>query len=229
MPDYLYLDIETLPTTNAVEQEEIAASITAPGNITKTESIAAWETEKKPALVAEAIAKTSFNGALGSICCVGFAWNNDKPMSCILSETGEASMFRLALSEIEQARPNNRGVYHQTTIVGHYVADFDLRFMWQRAFVLGVRMPHWFPRDPKPWSKEVHDTMQMWAGTKGTISLDNLCKALGVKGKDGMDGSMVAEAWRNGEYERVGAYCADDVERVRQVHRKMLVAMGDVE
>lgn len=231
----LYLDIETLPTDDEAVKAEIAASIPPPGNISKADTIAAWEAEKKPALVAEAIAKTSFNGAHGRVCCVGWAWNDDEPYSVDLRHGGEKEMLSKFVNELLPSLPSHipmRGsiyIEEAICIVGHYVAEFDLRFLWQRSFVLGVRMPLFFPRDPKPWSKEVHDTMQMWAGAKGSISLDNLCKALGVPGKDGIDGSMVAGMWAEGKHDEVAAYCRDDVERVRAAHKKMLVAYGETE
>ena len=112
-------------------------------------------------------------------------------------------------------------------IVGHFVAGFDLRFLTQRAIVLGVRLPDWWPRDPKPWSNEVFDTMVAWAGAKGTISLDALCFSLGLEGKGDVDGSMVAQMWADGKHDEVSAYCRDDVARVRRVHQKMLAALGE--
>lgn len=222
----LFLDIESIPTNDGVVKADIAVSITPPGNISKAETIAAWEAEKKPALVAEAIAKTSFDGAKGRVCSIAWAWNDEEP-TCTLLMDNEAEFLSRAMSLIEIDRPKFE--YHQTRIIGHYVADFDIRFLWQRAFVLGVRMPVWFPLNPKPWSKEVFDTMAQFAGAKGSISLDNLCKALGVEGKTGVDGSMVAGMWERGEYEAVGEYNVDDVTRVRNVYRKMQIALGERE
>jgi len=223
----LYLDIETLPTVNPDHIADIAASVTPLGNISKADTIAAWEAEKKPALVTEAVAKTSFNGAYGRVCCVGWAWNDASPQSLHLVDN-EGNLLRSVNALIEAQRPKV-DAFHQTQIIGHYVADFDIRFLWQRAFVLGVKMPAWFPRDPKPWSKEVFDTMHAWAGAKGSISLDNLCKALGIEGKTGVDGSMVAGMWADGKHKEVGEYCIEDVERVRNVHRKMQIALGERE
>ena len=225
MPEYLYLDIETIPTTDPDIVAEIAAGVTPPGNISKPETIAAWAVDKKPALVAEAVAKTSFNGAHGSICCVGFAWNDDEPDSYMRNADRDEATVLTALSEhLSATRPS----FEQPVIVGHYVAGFDLRFIWQRAFVLGVKLPAWFPRDPKPWASNVHDTMAMWAGASGSISLDNLCRALGLPGKGNIDGSQVARLWQAGQYDAIAEYCRADVERVRQVHRRMLVAYGEV-
>lgn len=225
MAEYLYLDIETIPTTDAETVAQIAATVTPPGNISKPETIAAWEAEKKPALVAEAVAKTSFNGAHGSIVCLGFAWNDAEPDSYTQDAAGrdEKTILTMLSEYLTATRPS----FEQPVIVGHYVANFDLRFIWQRAFVLGVKLPAWFPRDPKPWAGNVHDTMAMWGGASGSISLDNLCRALGLPGKGNIDGSQVADLWAKGERDTIAAYCRDDVERVRRVHRKMLLAFGE--
>lgn len=222
MPNYLYLDIETIPSTDAQIIAEIESSITPPGNISKAETIAAWEAEKKPALVKEAVAKTALDGARGKVCCIGWAWDDSPTMAKIGSNEPQV------LSEAFEAIASERIGYERPVVVGHFVAGFDIRFLWQRAFVLGVRMPAWFPRDPKPWSPEVHDTMAMWAGAKGSISLDNLCKALGLPGKGNVTGADVAGMWERGEHEAIAAYCEADVERVRQVHRKMLYSMGEI-
>lgn len=227
MPDYLYLDIETIPASDPAIIAEIAASVTAPGSMKKPETIAEWEANQKPAAVADAVAKTSFNGALGKVCSISWAWNDARPGSVDMrpdNRWSEGDMIGTFTDIVLAQRPS----FEVPVIVGHYVADFDLRFIWQRAFVLGVKMPAWWPRDPKPWSREVHDTMAMWAGAKGSISLDSLCKALGVEGKTGIDGSMVAGMWQRGEYDAIAEYCREDVERVRNVHRKMLAAMGEV-
>lgn len=224
MSNFLYLDIETVPTTDPGHIAAIAASITCPGNISKPESIAAWEAEKKPALVKEAVAKTSFNGAYGRIACIGWAWDDGEPQ-CALDgiAQSEAMTLRYAFEKITEQTPK----WAVPTVVGHFVSGFDIRFIWQRAFVLGVRLPHWFPRDPKPWSKDVHDTMAMWCGARDTISLDNLCKALGVPGKDDVTGADVAAMWQRGEFDRISEYCRADIERTRNVHRKMLTAFGE--
>lgn len=219
MSNFLYLDIETIPTTDAHRIAEIAATITCPGNITKPESIAAWEAEKKPKLVEESVAKSSFSGAYGKVCCIGWAWDDGEALSVV---GDEARVLVNAIDRITMSAPQ----YGLTTIVGHYVANFDLRFLMQRAIVLGIPLPAWFPRDPKPWSREVFDTMTAWAGAKDSISLDNLCKVLGIPGKDGVDGSMVAGMWQRGELDAIAEYCRADVERVRNVHRKMQVALG---
>lgn len=223
----LFLDVESLPTNDPALIAEISKDIKPPGNISKQETLDAWDKDKRPALVEEAVAKTSFDGAKGRLCCVGWAWGDGPTNSILLSDSRDEKTFlAAALEQITMSKPKV-DAYYQTRIIGHYVAEFDIRFIWQRAFVLGVKVPVWMPRAPRTWDKEVFDTMAQFAGAKGSISLDNLCKALGVEGKTGIDGSMVSGMWERGEYEDVGSYCEDDITRVRNVYRKMQIAYGE--
>lgn len=221
--NYLYLDIETLPTNDGFVMAEIEDGIKPPANISKAETLDKWDAESKPALVKEAIGKTALSGAWGSICCISFAWGDSEPVGLVRGEAGEGAMLTDAFAKMQAIKPQ----FGLCAIVGHNVANFDIRFIWQRCFVLGVRVPGWFPRDPKPWSREVNDTMTMWSGQRDFISLDKLCRAMGLRGKGNMNGGDVAQAWAEGRFDDIKAYCQGDVERVRAVHRKMLVTLGE--
>lgn len=221
MSNYLYLDIETIPTQRDDVRDKIASGVTPPGNITKAESIAAWEADKKPGAVLEAVAKTSFDGAFGHVCCIGWAINDGTPVSTsVLNEGLETDCLQVFADTISDRFEDDFRT-RVPIIVGHNVTGFDLRFLWQRAIVLGVRLPRWWPKDPKPWGNEVFDTMTAFAGARGSISLDNLCLALGIKGKGSVDGSMVAGMWERGEHGAIAQYCRSDVDLVRQVHKRM--------
>lgn len=219
--NYIYLDIETIPSQSAEYAEEVRANITAPAQYKKPESIAAWIKDNGDEAAAEIIAKTSFDPAHGHICCLGWAMGDGEVFTASIggSIDNEASV----IAEFFDALPT-QGL---NCFVGHYISGFDLRFILCRAIVLGVELPPsiTFPRNPKPWADEMFDTMTAWAGARDRISLDNLCKALGIPGKGDFDGSMVAEAWANSEYAKIAAYCRDDVERVRNVHKRF-VAVG---
>lgn len=222
MAEYLYLDIETIGAPSAELAEEIAASITAPGNYKKPETIAEWERDTKPGLVKEALAKTSLNGVAGKIICIGWTWNDGEARSGL--DTDERALIDGTFHLITESRPEG---FNRPVIVGHNVASFDIRFLWQRAFVLGVKLPAWFPRDPKAWDQNIHDTMQIWGGARDYVSLDTLCKAMGMPGKGNIDGSHIQGMWERGEHEAIAAYCMADVERVRAVHQRMLLAYGE--
>lgn len=117
-------------------------------------------------------------------------------------------------SQIAQAR--------EIPIVVAHHADFDIRFIWQRCIALGVTVPAWWPINASKYrDDQVVDTMTMWAGHGNRISLDALCRALGIAGKQGFDGSMVWDAVRAGKITEVASYCSDDVKRLRSVHRRL--------
>lgn len=220
---YVYLDIETIPAQTDEAKARVAATVKPPAAMKKADTIAAWEKEQKAAAVEEAIAKTSFSGALGHICCIGWAINgDDADAQCIDDPIEEIDLIVAFFDRASRQIGNGFPV-----IVGHNVVGFDIRFIWQRAMVLGIKVPNWFPRDPKPWDQSVFDTMTAWAGARDTISMDNLAAALRLPGKGEIDGSMVAGMFAEGRFEEIADYCRGDIHRTRAIHRKMIRAFGE--
>lgn len=226
--NYLYLDIETIPAQSPEAHAVIAETVKPPAQMKKAETIAAWEANDKAQAVQDAIAKTSLDGTYGHICCIGFAVNHDKPdcryLADAYSPAFEAEVLREFFAKADEVGSGNP---YPVCVVGHNVIGFDLRFIWQRAIILGVRVPRWFPRDPKPWSSEAFDTMLAFAGQRNTIGMDRLCRVLGIEGKTDIDGSMVSSLWEAGRSDDIARYCMDDVERARAIHRRMAVAFGE--
>lgn len=213
----VFLDIETIPSQSPALLDKLRAEVKAPGNLKKADSIDAWLAENRDRAAAEALAKTSFDPAHGHICTIAWAIDGNEPQVVHAFDVEqEASVLHAFFAAID--------THHRKTFVGHYISGFDLRFVLCRAVVLGVPIPACIPRDPKPWDGRVFDTMTAWAGARGSISLDALCEALGVEGKDGFDGSMIADAWAAGEHARIAEYCAADVERVRAVWKRFVAA-----
>ena len=215
----IYLDCETIPNQSPEYRAKVREGIKPPAQFKKQDSIDAWMAENAESATDEAIAKTSFDPAYGHIACIGWAIGEHGALRGVTIERVEDEAVVLGgfFDDIKEAA----GV-HMVRWIGHYISGFDLRFLLNRAIVLGVKLPSSLilPRDIKPWSDQVFDTMTAWAGAKGTISQDNLAKALGLAGKGDFDGSMVAEAWAKGEHAKIAAYCRDDVETVRAIHRK---------
>lgn len=211
----IYLDIETIPCQSAEYRAEVRKNITAPAQYKKAESIAQWIADNGDAATDEVVAKTSFDPARGHICAIGWAIGDGKAQCAsvprVKDEATAIAMFFAALPD----QGLNR-------FIGHYISGFDLRFILCRAIVLGVKLPPSvaFPRNPKPWGDEIFDTMTAWAGPRDKISQDNLCKALGLPCKGDFDGSMVADAWANGEHQKIADYCRRDVETVRAIHHR---------
>lgn len=250
---YLYLDIETIPAQRPDVLEEIRtskqadldaalAAVAPPGNYKKQETIDEWMANEAPkvraklqasfdAEVDDAYRRTGLDGAYGQVCVIGFAVEDDTPQFLTaddLSDTSEATLleaFSCVLTDLIPARE-----YLSTTVVGHNVAAFDLRFLVQRHIVNGVR-PHIIiarAAQAKPWELDrVFDTMIQWggAGAKAGGSLDKLCKALSVPSpKNGIDGSKVWDFVKDGRLAEVADYCARDVAATRAIHRRMTFA-----
>lgn len=221
---YLYIDLESIPAQNKSAHERIASTIKPPAQMKKADTIAAWEKDGKEQAIAEAIDKTSFDGGMGHVCCIGWAINGRAAESFYIQDVSEEeALIERTFEYLSMQTP----IMNATTVVGHYVSGFDIRFLTQRAIVLGVRLPSWWPHEAKPWGNEIFDTMVKWAGTKDKISLDNLCFALGIEGKGDVDGSMIAQMFKDGKHQEIAAYCRSDVEKVRLVHKKMIAALGE--
>lgn len=217
MSEYIYLDIETIPSQDPALLEAFKAEVTPPATYKKQDSIDAWLAENRETAALDRLAKTSFDPAHGHICTIAWALGDGKVHSAHAVDVAkEALVIAGFFADIDD--------YHSQTFVGHYINGFDLRFILCRAVVLGVKIPRCIPRDPKAWSKNIDDTMTMWAGAKDKISLDNLAKAFGIEGKCDFDGSQVAAAWANGEHEKIAEYCKDDVRIVREIHRRFIAA-----
>ena len=220
----IYLDLETIPVADPAIIAEIEAGVKAPGNLKKAETIEAWERDEKPAAVLEAVRKTGLDGTYGRICCIGFAVD-DEPVEC--SFGNEEDVLRNFFRWLESAARISDYTDRQSAIfIGHNVLSFDLRFLWQRCVVNGIRPPAIIPFNAKPWDGKVFDTMMAWNPERDKkISLDKLCIALCVPTSKGdIDGSKVAEYWQAGRHQEVAEYCMADVEATRQCHKRMLFA-----
>ena len=174
------------------------------------------------AAIDEAVNKTGLDGALGQIVCVGVALGDADPV--VLSGMDEPDLLNRLNDHLGKVPANQ---YLSTSIVGHNVSSFDLRFLMQRYIVNGIR-PHQLIRmaaEAKPWEKErVYDTMIQFAGVGNRISLDKLCMALGLPGKGDITGADVWPMVQAGRLEEVAAYCADDVSKTRAVFKRMTFA-----
>jgi len=217
----IFIDIETIPNQSPEYRAMVRAEIKPPANLKKQESIDAWYAENAESATDESVAKTSFDPAAGHIACIGWAIGDGEVFSLSnVKLDDEADNLTRFFDDVVKACGMNPAQW-----IGHYISGFDLRFLINRAIILGVELPSKLvlPRDIKPWGGQVFDTMTAWAGTKDKISQDRLAKALGLAGKGDFDGSMVAAAWLAGEHEKIAAYCRSDVETVRAIYRRFEV------
>lgn len=216
----LYLDIETVPCDDPAVIEEIAATITAPGNYKKAETIATWEQHEKPRIVEEVVSKTSFDGGYGRIVCACYAANDSGVWT--LNSDSESALIAELFDDIATACDDG-----YTTFVGHNVS-WDLRMLYQRAVVHGLTPPPVLLKAmrARPWDDCIADTMTLWHPDRDRkTSLEKLCKILGVQSsKSEMNGSMVAQYYKEGRIEEIADYCRNDVIAVRECYKRLSFA-----
>ena len=228
----IYFDIETIPAQDPVAIELIKAdiekqklSVKAPSNYKDEEKIASYikaEIEKLDAEFDATYRKTSFDGGLGEICCIGYAIDDKPPVS--IYGGSEAIILRQFYEDIiGQYNPSSQ---QRPTFIGHNIVSFDLRFLFQRSVMNNVKPPMIIPFSAKPWDESIFDTMTAWAGFGNRVSLDKLCKIFNIplKGSEigeEIDGSKVWDFYQAGRIADIARYCEGDVERTRQAYKRM--------
>lgn len=230
----IFLDIETQPTDNAAAIVEISQKISPPSNYTKTETIQAWWADKGQQAIADAVGQTALDACLGSIISIGFSLDEGVPEVLISNpdEYDEKALLvqfqdrvELALNSYgeEKTCGPETGYVPDPYWVGHNL-QFDLNFIWRRMAINGVTPRFWIP-SPSNY-RHGHGcfcTMIAWAGHRDRISLDRLCKTLGVQSpkQSGMNGAMAHRVWREGDIDTVIEYNRNDVVACREIYRRM--------
>lgn len=156
---------------------------------------------------------TSFEGTFGRICCIGIIKEDDKG---IIQKEVFSGDEKTILQNFWKAA---EGVHRY---VGHNIWAFDLPFIYKRSIINGVKpIALNFARYR---NLPIYDTMMEWElwNMMKSQKLDTLAKVLGLPtSKDAMDGSMVAEYYKQGKIEAICNYCMKDVELTRKVYYKM--------
>ena len=145
----------------------------------------------------------AFNAMDGRIVCI-----------CMIVDNA-IELTPLAIADQDERKLLTRfwaSVTENDLLVGHNIADFDIAFIRQRSWILGVEPS--FKVNLRKYTEEfIFDIMSIWTNwsykMKGA-GLDNIARALGIPGKSG-HGSEVAELWRTGQFVKLLDYCMNDV------------------
>ncbi|MCK4759950.1 MAG: ribonuclease H-like domain-containing protein [Candidatus Aminicenantes bacterium] len=218
----LFFDLETIPTQNEILIADITKTVTHPKTIKKQETIDKWNAEQKPAAIETAVEKTVFDGGAGEIITFGYQFEDEDPQAMQRNESMSEHDLLTQINNALKDLLSKNNVMNKPIWIGHNIAGFDLRYLWKRFIVNKIMPVTPIPYDVKAWDKSIYDTMFEWAGTSNDKkSMDFVCKALGIKGKGGFDGSMVYEAWKNKEFNKIKEYCIDDVMRTVEIYKRL--------
>jgi hypothetical protein len=230
----IFIDIETVPSQHPDALTAIRSTLRPPGTLKKPESIAAWWANEAEAAAVEAWRKQSLDGGTaGEVASIALCGEDGPGWVCCRapgeSESALLESFGLVVQTmIEQAActgPDGRAwPVGEPFFIAHN-APFDLGYLWRRCAVHDVRLPFALPGPMARAGKDYADTMLMWAGYGGRVSMDALCRALGVDSpKDGgMDGSQVFDRWLAGDVSAIERYNLADALAVREVWNRLHV------
>ena len=104
-------------------------------------------------------------------------------------------------------------------LVGHNVLDFDLPFIQQRCWILGIK-PSREVNLRKYYTNQVFDTMQIWGHWLKKVKLDDLSGALACGHKNG-HGTDVSQWWSSGNLQKIADYCLEDVRLAYKIFCRM--------
>jgi len=213
----IFFDIETLPTNDESVIAELTKTITAPATHKKQETIDKWMEENKDQALKDLISKTSFDGMYGRVACIAWACD-DGGMHSSLPDDSESEAIERFYDYVSFDISTN-------SFCGHNLHGFDLPFLKHRSIILGIRPPGSLlaAMNAKAWDNCVQDTMLLWSPDKQKrASMDRLCRVLGIDGKGGFSGADVSNEWEHGSKEKVISYCRDDVDRTRQIYKRIM-------
>lgn len=212
----VFIDIETTYSQDVELREEIAKEIKPPGNMSKAETIAKWEQEKKPVLMAQAVKDTALDGNVGQVIAVGVAIEHHPAQVFIgNNEQGVLQDLEAAFRHIPGEIP---------TLVGFNIRDFDIPFLLKRYAINGITAPSWLPN---PYSRDagqiatICDVMHKWAGYRDRISVARLAKVLGIPHDDTIKGEDVPDLFFEGQYDKIASHCRADVNTTRAIFHRM--------
>ena len=220
----LYLDIETLPADEkSFEKLKFLYGRKLEKKAKKKDISEEIVIEDGDSNFESYIKNTSFDGGFGRLLCIGVALNNEDP-DCYFDENDEKKTLEQFWEIAGRC----------DLFVGHNVMDFDLRFLWQRSIVLGIK-PTWQDTDQgrlkyitfaKYRRFPIFDTMHEWAkwgwSKDGSVGLEHLALSLDIPTpKNAIDGSKVFDFYKARKIKEICDYCKRDVETVRAIYKKM--------
>lgn len=236
------IDIETIPGQGLYESflAQAKADFKAPSSLTKEQAakdlgmtdtneikftskdsmiqkwIERFSEEKAPEVAEENWRKTALDGSKGELFSIAYA-TGGSGIACIHRAPNESERELLQYFFTDMvARLNGRPPF----FIAHN-AKFDLKFLFRRAVILGVKPPFSIPFRGRHDS-DYFCTSEAFCEYGERISLNNLCAALGIKGKpDDIDGSNVWDYVKAGNYEKVTEYNKHDVFLVQEIYNKL--------
>ncbi len=222
--EFLQAELENFKAPSSLTKTQACSDLGLTGNdakfTSKDDAIAKWEEkfklEKAPEVAEQKWLKTSFDGAKGEVCSIAWKVQGGEMQSVSQASHGDGVMMDIFFDHVKNNTDGRPPVF-----VGHYVGGFDLKFLFHRSIVLGIKPPFALPFDGKH-DNQFYCTQAAWAGFNGKIKQDDLAKLLGLPQKpDDIDGSKVYDFYKAGKIDRIEEYNRYDVETVEKIYNRI--------
>lgn len=234
-PQYLFLDIETIPSGDPPvvqltprpeledvkvgnrkgETAEIYRKATLPSYIDKWQE----DCEKQIAKANEEFLKRGVHSLTSEIVCIGYAFDNNPPEIISGDEKEIIQNFNALLNRFGDKK-------YAVQLVGHNIIEFDLKLIYHRSIKYSqISLMRFLSGFSDYQGKtKLMDTMKMWSllSYREYTKLDDIARYLQVGSKKDVDGSMVYKLFSEGKIQEIYDYCKDDVDLVRKVFFAMV-------
>jgi hypothetical protein len=185
--------------------------------------------------VADWMDKAPLDATIGCVKAIGYLDTDtgQTTISCVTTDpppAGVTGLTSLIVNTVVSERVLLMGFWEDLASrrapwAGHNIHGFDLPFLMRRSYLLGIDVPRQSLMKGRYFHERFVDTMIMWqCGGRDYVSLDRICKALGIPGKgDECSGKDFHRMFDAGGDDRVKAlaYLAHDLEMTLGVAEAM--------
>lgn len=155
----------------------------------------------------------------GQILAIGYRSDKGTLIHGVDEDVEEKDLLVAFWEQYDRFRKTDR------MLVGFCIKDFDVPFIAQRSTILGVPVPSTLLQNDRYLDRTFVDLRDRWAfGGRPSGSLNQLCAALGIRGKlEGVTGATFAELYRNPETRpKAIEYLEEDVRAEYEVAERLL-------
>jgi predicted PolB exonuclease-like 3'-5' exonuclease len=213
----LILDIETIPRQNLSEElkPKFDESTVKIGNLKDKEKIKQKIDAAAKEFESGLTKKMSLQSNYCQIISLGYISldedNNIIKKDVLFNETDDLEILKAF--EIIYRGP--------IQLIGWNLKSFDIPVLWKRGVFQNVKIFSNYRQLINPYNDTTIDLMHIF-NNNGMGKMVDCANLLGIKSKTGMDGSMIYDAYKAGEYDKIKEYNLQDCETCYEIMERIL-------
>lgn len=220
----IFLTLQTIPDQRHSALRHAYEKMSVPENYRNPSAIDKYKRNH----LADQHARTAFDGISGQLCsvawCIGGGTIESLTRGLDCDVDDEKALLRAFFDAVHKLMLSESGAHSRLEWVGHNILDFGLRFMHQRALILGTQPLFQIPLTARHNRGKVFDTMREWSGAHGHVRQADIQKALGivVDGASHVDrGLEVRQLWSEHRYHDIAAQNQAACHLIQLIYRRL--------